>query len=150
MLVRAASSRAERITVGNANGIDGHGLVSARVINNTKLVASSAGNTLIFQTAANDNDWDGAANTGTLQASATGATLELRDNAAFPFLGTVRATDATVFTNGFQLNFQLGSNLILTGGKYKSSVTTNLNGAVTVNAGSDSTIEVAVNSFPSL
>jgi hypothetical protein len=52
------------ITVANANGIKGQGLVSARVVNNTRLEANVAASTLVFETAANDNDWDGAGNIG--------------------------------------------------------------------------------------
>ena len=51
------------ITNDVAAGISGHGMVTARVINNTQLLAS-IGDTLIFQTAGNDNDWDGSTNTG--------------------------------------------------------------------------------------
>ena len=51
--------RGATITNDGTNGINGHGLLSARVINNTRIDAE--GGTLIVETAANDNDWDGAA-----------------------------------------------------------------------------------------
>ena len=79
------------ITVANANGIKGQGLVSLCVINNTRLEANVAASTLVFETAANDNDWDGAGNIGLLAAS-NGGTLEIRDNATFTYGGTVTAT----------------------------------------------------------
>ena len=71
--------RGGTITNDNAGGITGFGLISARVINNTRLTASHNG-TLVVETATNLNDWDGAANTG--QLNATAGTLEVRDNCA--------------------------------------------------------------------
>ena len=70
------------ITNDNSSGIQGIGTVTSRVINNTRLLAGNGGGTLVVQTAANDNDWDGAANTGEL-STRVGATLELRDNTLF-------------------------------------------------------------------
>lgn len=133
------------ITVGNVNGIQGAGLVSARVINNSRLRAATG--TLVVQTPANDNDWDGAANTGFLSAVG-GGTLELRDTGVFAFTGTVSATDnSQVFANGFSLDFNAGSTLSLaTGGSYRSTSSTDLGGAVTVGAGGAS-IEVQNNFF---
>lgn len=132
------------ITVGNTNGISGQGLVSARVFNSTRLHATSG--TLIFQTAGNDNDWDGAGNVGSLLAS-SGATLELRDNATFAFTGTVQANNATVFSSGFALDFNPGSTLHLISGKYQSTNSTDIGGTLTVSAGGASTLEVQNNSF---
>jgi hypothetical protein len=133
------------ITVGNANGIQGAGLVSARVINNARLRADTG--TLVFETPANDNDWDGAANTGLLSAVG-GGTLELRDTSVFGFNGTVTATgNSHVFANGFALDFNAGSTLSLaTGGTYRSTSSTDLGGVVTVAAGGAS-IEVQNNAF---
>ncbi len=116
-------------------GISGHGLVTARVINNTQLFAS-IGDTLIFETAGNNNDWDGTTNTGEIEA--VSANIELRDvGAAFGFSGTVRATNShTAFANGFALDFNPGSTLALaSGGKYRSSSSTDIGGTVTVGAG---------------
>src|SRR5690606_21652392 len=77
------------ITNDTSNGIQGYGTVTARVINNTRLLGGNGGGTLLFQTSGNDNDWDGTTNTGELIAN-TGALLELRDvGAAFGFTGTV-------------------------------------------------------------
>ncbi len=136
------------ITNTNGNGIIGFGTVTSRLINNAKVAADIGdGTTLIFQTAANDNDWDGAVNTGDLIAS-FGATLELRDNALFGFTGSVTAfNNGTVFTNGFALDFNPGSDINLTAGKYQSTNTTDIGGTVTVNVGADSTIEVQVDRF---
>jgi hypothetical protein len=133
------------ITVANANGIQGTGLVSARVSNNTRLRADTG--TLVFQTPVNDNDWDGAANAGLLNAVG-GGTLELRDSTVFGFTGTVTATgNSRVFTNGFALDFNPGSTINLTASTYQSTATTDIGGAVNIAAGGDSTIEVQVNRF---
>jgi hypothetical protein len=135
------------ITVGNANGIKGRGLVSARVVNNTRLEADSAGNTLAFQTAANDNDWDGGANTGVLAAS-NGGTLEVRDNATFTYGGTVTAMGGSrVYSKGFGFNFFNTSSINLSESTLQADETTTFNGAINVAAGSDSTIQVQVNRF---
>jgi hypothetical protein len=133
------------MTINNANGVSGIGLVSSRVINNTRLRASSG--TLVAQTAANDNDWDGAGS-GVLAAINAG-TLELRDvGAAFGFTGTVEATtNSRVLANGFALDFNPGSNLNLTASTYESTSSTDIGGAVTIGAGGSSTIKVANNFF---
>jgi hypothetical protein len=128
------------------SGISGHGLVTARVINNTQFFGS-IGESLIFQTPGNDNDWDGTTNAGTI--SAFNGNVELRDNATFGFTGTVSATSGhRVFTSGFALDFNPGSTLTLaSGGKYQSTSSTDIGGTVTIGAGADSTIEVANNFF---
>lgn len=133
------------ITNDVAAGITGHGFVTARVINNTQLFASIA-DSLIFQTAGNDNDWDGTTDTGEIEA--VSANIELRDNATFGFTGTVRASNGhTAFANGFALDFNPGSTLELNGGTYESTSSTDLGGTVTIAAGPQSTIKVKNNSF---
>ncbi len=136
------------ITNDTGNGIQGFGTVTARVINNTQLLGGNGGGTLIFQTAGNDNDWDGTTNTGELIANA-GAVLELRDvGAAFGFTGTAGAAPGgRVFTNGFALDFDPGSELILSSGTYESTNSTDIGGTVTVEAGSQSRIKVENNRF---
>ncbi|QDU89186.1 hypothetical protein Pla175_25730 [Pirellulimonas nuda] len=137
------------ITNGGAGGISGNGLLSSRVINNTSIVANG-GATLLVETAANDNDWDGAANSGSLSALGAGAVLELRDNATFGFAGSVSATTGgRVLANGFALDFNPGSTLQLQGSTYESTNSTDLGGVVDIlaGAGSESTIKVAVNKF---
>ena len=138
------------LTIGYPNGVSGRGLLSARVINNQRIVANSG--TLTVQTAANDNDWDGAGNSGSLSAIGTGNLLELRDDALFGFTGTVSASSGgRVFTNGFALDFNPGSTLSLaTGGKFESTNSTDIGGAISVGAGADATIEVQVNRFLTL
>ncbi|GMU23122.1 MAG: hypothetical protein AMXMBFR13_32050 [Phycisphaerae bacterium] len=134
------------ITNDVAAGISGHGHVAARVINNTRLSASMTG-TLVFQTAGNDHDWDGTANTGEIEAIS--GDIELRDvGAAFGFTGTVRAANNhTAFANGFALDFNPGSTLSLeSGGTYRSTSSTDLAGDVIVGAGG-ATIEVQNNFF---
>ena len=135
------------ITNDTSNGIQGFGTVTARVINNTQLLGGNGGGTLLFQTAGNDNDWDGTTNTGELIANAA-ALLELRDNATFGFLGTAGAAPGgRVFTNGFALDFNPGSELILSSGTYESTHSTDLGGTVTVEAGGQSRIKVENNRF---
>ncbi|MCA9235826.1 MAG: hypothetical protein KDA44_10165 [Planctomycetales bacterium] len=137
------------ITNDGAAGISGNGLVSSRVVNNKNLTANG-GAALIFQTAANDNDWDGAGNNGALSAQGAGAVLELRDNATFGFTGTVSATTGgRVFSNGFALDFNPGSTLQLQDSTYESTSSTDIGGTVStvIGATQQSTIKVAVNHF---
>jgi hypothetical protein len=136
------------ITNDASNGIQGFGLVTSRVINNTQLLGGNGGGVLIFQTAGNDNDWDGTTNTGELIANA-GALLELRDvGAAFGFTGSVQASpDGRVFTNGFALDFNPGSSIQLSSGTYESTSSTDIGGTVTTVAGAPSTIKVKENFF---
>ena len=141
------------ITVANATGISGHGLVSSRIVNNSVLEANSG--TLVFKTAANDNDWDGALGTGLLRAL-PGATLDVRDEgASFQFGGTVQVdAGARVFVNnpadlfnGVAFDFVSGSALNLNGGMYEAAASTDLEGTTTVAAGPESTIKVRNNTF---
>ncbi len=131
-----------------AAGISGNGLVSSRVVNNKNLTANG-GTALVFQTAANDNDWDGTLNNGTLNALGAGAVLELRDNATFGFTGTVSAsTGGRVFSSGFALDFNPGSTIQLQGATYESTNSTDIGGTVsTLVGGGESKIKVAVNNF---
>jgi len=124
----------------------GTGTVTNRVVNNG-LIEATIGD-LTLQTPGNDNDWDGALGGGVLSAI-NGSTLELRDvGAAFAFGGSVTASGSgRVFANGFALDFNPGSTLSLTAGKYESTSSTDLGGTVTVGAGADSTIEVKDNFF---
>jgi hypothetical protein len=142
------------ITNDTAQGIQGFGTVTSRVINNTQLLSFNGG-TLIFETAADDNDWDGAAGNGLLRAS-PGTTLDVRDSGpAFPFAGTVQVdAGARVFVNdpdnlplGFALNFLPAADLNLNGGTYEAASSTDLAGTTTVAAGPESTIKVRNNTF---
>jgi hypothetical protein len=139
------------VTVANANGIQGHGTISSRVINNTKLVATD-GPTLLVQTVGNDNDWDGAGNIGALEALS--GDLEMVDTTGpvppvRSFGGSVRAIDDNrVYANGFALDFLPGSSLTLENtATYRASSSTDLGGTVTTGAGANATIEVANNFF---
>ena len=133
--------RGGTVTVDNSAGIAGHGTVTSRVLNNTMLRANINGLTLVFETAANDNDWDGATNTGTLEA-ANGGILELRDNASFDFAGTVTATNAgRVFTNGFGLDFDASSQMNLTGSTFETTARANFGGTLNIGAGDESIIK---------
>jgi hypothetical protein len=133
------------VTIANSNGITGNGTLSARVINGTRIRAQ--GGTLVVETAAHDNDWDGAGNTGLL-AAAAGTTLELRDTLTFGFSGAISAlSGATVATNGFGFDLNPGSSLSLTGARYQSTHSTDFQGTITVHPGADSSIEIEVNRF---
>jgi len=138
------------ITNDVTNGIQGFGTVTSRVINNSKLLAGGGppGSSLVFETAGNDNDWDGAANTGQLAAS-VGGTLELRDiGPAFSFGGSVVVgVNSRVVANGFALDFNPGSSISLTNGTYESTSSTDIGGSVTVAPGAASTIKVTNNFF---
>ena len=145
VLMTGGTLQGGQVTVNTGNGIQGYGTVTSRVINNSKLLAVN-GSSLVFETAGNDNDWDGAANNGLLHALS--GDLELRDNATFAFGGAVTAVnDNKVYTKGFGFNFNAGSTLNLTQGTLQSDETTTLNGTVVVGAGTESTINVQNNRF---
>ncbi len=124
------------VTNDGAAGINGHGLISARVINNTRIDAE--GGMLVVDTATNDNDWDGTTGTGSLNA--VSGDLEIHDNAMFQFAGAVSlAAGREFFANGFELEFEPGSILSLADGAiYRSTNGTHIGGAVTVSAGTAS------------
>jgi hypothetical protein len=140
VLMAGGELRGGTLTIDNGNGIIGHGLVSAPLVNNTKIEATGAGQTLLIQTAANNNDFDGTSETGILRASQ--GTLEIRDNTTFAFNGTVNALNGgTAHVNGFELNFGAGSTLNLSnGGRFLQSdgIATHLQGTILVGAGSPS------------
>ncbi len=131
-----------------AIGINGTSLLSARVINNTVIDATSGG-TFVIETVGHDNDWDGTTNTGEIKAF-SGSTIELRDNATFGFTGSVTANNSSsVFANGFALDFNLGSTLALRNdGTYKSTHNTHIGGTVTVGSGTGATIEASMTFEP--
>ncbi len=120
-----------QLTLGNALGLSGHGLVTAKLINNSRINASAG--TLKVQTALNDNDWDGAGGVGVL--SATNGALQLLDNANTNFSGTVSVTGGSITTDGFGFNHVVGSTVSLDNGTYVSTSQTVFNGAVNVAAG---------------
>jgi hypothetical protein len=124
--------RGAAITNDGIGGIAGFGLLSSQTINTTHIDAD--GGLLIVQTPGNNNDWDGAGNAGSLNA--TTGNLELRDNAAFLFNGSVQAAGGhEAFANGFELEFQPASSLTLNNGRFRSTNTTNFGGTTTVGAG---------------
>ncbi len=128
-------------TITNNTRLEGFGLVTARVINNSSIRAQGGG-TLILETTGNDNDWDGANDFALLYA--VGGNLELRDNAAFPFSGSVLAQSGReVFANGFSLQFEPASLLTLLGGTYRSTHDTQLGGTVDVAVGGPSTLQIS-------
>jgi hypothetical protein len=128
------------VTNSSLGGIQGRGTVAARVVNNTVILSDTA-DTLVMDNSL--NDWDGAGNAGTLRA--TNGVLELRDNAGFTFNGTVQANGGTVFSNGFGFDFEPGSTLNLSSGRYRSTANNLIGGTVNVVAGLASALEVAGN-----
>lgn len=134
------------ITNDSASGIQGHGTIKSRVTNNSKIVATNGG-TLLLQTVGNDDDWDGAANTGELQALT--ADLELVDISPFTFGGKVTAVgNHRVYANGFGLDFFASSTLELDDTAiYQASTSTDFGGTVLIDAGASATIQVGVNYF---
>ena len=125
--------RGGTITNDSVNGINGFGLISSRVVNNTRIDAENG--TLVVETANNDNDWDGATGAGSLNAIS--GDLEIRDDATFLFTGTVSANAGReVFANGFELEFEPGSTLSLAdGARYRSTNGTHFGGAVMLTGG---------------
>ncbi|RYD61533.1 MAG: hypothetical protein EOP83_16775 [Verrucomicrobiaceae bacterium] len=135
------------VTLSNVQGLRGRGTVEARIVNNSRIQSTSSIAPLVFQTTANDNDWDGTGNAGILAAGG-GSILELRDNATFGFTGGVQLSGAsTLKTVGFALAFNPGSSVALANSVLQSDATTNIGGSVTVNAGGESRIKVALNSL---
>jgi hypothetical protein len=128
--------RGAAITNAGAAGINGFGLLSARVVNSTRIDAK--GGTLVVDTAPNDNDWDGPFGTGSLNA--VSGDLEVRDDATFQFTGTASTSaNRTLFANGFELEFDAGSTLSLAdGSRYRSTNSTHFGGAVMVTGGTAS------------
>ncbi|TWT35690.1 hypothetical protein KOR34_05840 [Posidoniimonas corsicana] len=128
-------------TITNDGLIVGRGLVSARIVNNT-VTGVSGGGTLVVDTPANNNNWDGALDTGTLRALG-GGRLELHDNADFGYEGQVVANGGTVATVGFAFNLAPASTLTLAdGGVLESLHATDIGGAVTVNGAAPSTLAI--------
>ncbi len=120
----------DTITNNGAGGIQGEGLLSARVFNES-IITASGGGTLVVDNPLNNNNWDGVGNNGELRAIA-GSTLELHDNSTFAFEGTVSAQNATVESQGFDIEFQPGSTLSLGDGTYRSTVGAEIGGNVLI------------------
>jgi hypothetical protein len=141
--MRGGEIRGGTITNDNVGGINGFGLIASRVFNNTRIDAEGGG-LLVVETAGNNNDWDGAGNTGRLNA--VSGDLEIRDTATFAFSGIVGVSPGrTVLASGFALEFQPASTLNLNEGTYSATNSTRIGGTVNVAAGPDSTIAIAGN-----
>jgi hypothetical protein len=129
-------------TITNDNLIraaSGETLVTARVINDLQIFAD--GGNLEFETAGNDNDWDGSTNSG--QLNAFNGDITLHDNQDFPYAGTVFiGVGSEVYTQGFSFDFDPGSLIDLTGGTLRISAnrTSEIGGEVVVDAGPDSSL----------
>lgn len=133
------------ITNDNTAGMRGFGLVAARVINNTRIEAATGG-TLVLETALNNNDWDGASETGVL--AAIGGNLTLRDNATFDFDGHVQVENGhTVFADGFELEFDNASRLTINSGTYRSTESTHFAGSIDVGAGPAASLQIEGTAF---
>jgi hypothetical protein len=135
-------------TITNDNLIraaSGETLVTARVINDLQIFAD--GGDLEFETAGNDNDWDGSTNSGQLNAFA--GDIVLHDNQNSAYSGTVFiGPGSEVFTTGFALEFEPSSLIDFTGGTLRISAnrTSEIGGQVVVDAGPDS--ELRTNGTP--
>ena len=135
--LKGGELRGATVTTGTG-GISGNGFVSARVINSTFVSAENG--TLILETAANDNDWDGVAG-GLLQASS--GNMELWDNSTFGFVGDVFVNvGRQVFAIGFELDFNPGSTLSLRGGTYRCNNSTDFGGTTTVILAGQSILQI--------
>jgi hypothetical protein len=135
--MKGGELRGATLTVGASTDIFGHGLVSARVINNGLIQTSSRGETLVLQTAGNDNLWDGSTKRGDLRAIYY-ATLELRDTGDYPFSGSITIDQGgTVFLNGFRMTLGSRSKLDLAGGalQYSGGPAMEIMGSVLVASG---------------
>lgn len=128
--------RGGTVTNDGAAGINGHGLIASRIVNNTRIDAE--GGPLLIETAANDNDWDGSTGMGSLNA--VSGNLEIRDDATFLFAGTVSAAAGReVLSGDFELEFEPGSTLTLAdGARYRSTNDTDIGGALVVTGGTAS------------
>ncbi|HEY3393417.1 MAG TPA: hypothetical protein VGK58_11970, partial [Lacipirellulaceae bacterium] len=127
-------------------GASGDTLVTARVINNLQIIAD--GGNLEFDTAGNDNDWDGASNNG--QLNAFNGEIILHDNQNFASTGTVFiGPGSEVSMVGFALEFEPDSLIDITGGTLRLSAnrTSHIGGEVVVDAGPES--ELRTNGTPS-
>jgi hypothetical protein len=111
----------------------GETLVTARVINDLQILAD--GGDLEFESAANDNDWDGTANDG--QLNVFNGDITLHDNADFEYSGTIFiGSGSELFTTGFSFEMQSGSLVDMNGGTWRQSAnrTTEMGGEVVVDA----------------
>ncbi|HJQ81360.1 MAG TPA: hypothetical protein VJ828_15470, partial [Lacipirellulaceae bacterium] len=121
-------------------GASGDSLVTARVVNNLQIFAD--GGDIIFDTAGDDNDWDGTANDG--QLNALNGDITLRDNQDFDYSGAVFiGSGHEVYTIGFSIEMQPGSLLDLTGGTFRQSANRggHIGGELVVDAGADSALK---------
>ncbi|MEM9354014.1 MAG: hypothetical protein AAGA92_13450, partial [Planctomycetota bacterium] len=113
---------------GGINDITGFGTISAPIINNNEIRAAGNGTLRLTNIT---SDWDGAAGNGVL--SANGGNLELVDAGSFGFAGTVNVSNGReFFVNGFNLDFDPGSTLNMTGGTLRAVSTQTFGGAVNV------------------
>ncbi len=120
------------------NPIRGHGLVTARVVNDGSIRAE--GGTLVLDPSGTANDWDGAGN-GRLHA--TSGDMILRNFLTFAsFEGRiVVAAGHEVFVDGFRLSHSNDALLELNGGTYRTNDLTSLDASITTGGSGPSTIQ---------
>jgi hypothetical protein len=122
VILAGGELRGGDITNDSSAGIRGHGLISARVVNESKIVAEGGGK-LVLETLGDDNWWDGTSGAGILEAAS--ADLELRGagGVGYPFSGTVIvASGREVFVNDFGFWFVGASTVEFQGGgRYRST-----------------------------
>ena len=123
------------ITNSGINGIRGFGVVSANVINNTKIVAENG--TLIL-----NNPSAPGLGSGTLHASSGDLHVQYSLPTAATFQGRVTAEDNhEFFANQFQMNFALNGEIDLNGGTFRSNQATQFGGMLSTIGGLTSTID---------
>lgn len=138
VLLNGGELRGAAVTNDGAAGINGKGLITASIINNTRIDAEGGATlTLQNQTPAN---LDGAG-AGSLNAISGNLTVVYAVNTAVNFSGTVSADAGQEFFGDLTLwTFAAGSTLDLNGGTFRSNRSTVINGTVDAAAGPDSTI----------
>ncbi len=123
------------ITNGGPNGIAGHGVVAADIINSTKVVAE--GGTLALS-----NPSPGGLGSGLLHASTGDLTVQYALPTSASFSGEVRAEDGQeFFADNFQMNVTSAGEIRLNGGTFRSNQATNLGGFLNTIGGLASTVE---------
>ncbi|QDT68804.1 hypothetical protein MalM25_17290 [Planctomycetes bacterium MalM25] len=127
-----------KITNAGANGIVGHGQVSAQVVNNTKIEA--LGGTLTLFNAG--DQLDGLNNAGFLHANTGDFVVQYPYTYPVDFFGTVRVeTGREFFAENAEMAFGFGAALELNEGAFRSNVATSFGGALEVASGQPSSLD---------
>ena len=119
--VQMAGGELRGATITNDGLIDGFGLVSVdQLFNNGTIAASSQTLTLDRRNTPNGYDWDGAADTGTLNAQLGDMTLVATSAATFN--GDMNIDEGHVlFVDGFPMELDAASQITFRGGVYRAN-----------------------------